>query len=149
MTDQPLDDGKRHFVLSDEQRLNWLRLIRSQNVGPATFRDLISHYGTASAAIEALPELAMRGGAAARIKVCSIEDAERDLARCAAAGARYIAMGEPDYPPMLRNADQCPPLLCMKGSTEILSRKAVAMVGSRNGIHIRHETRSTAFLPTG
>ncbi len=132
LMDQPLDPGKRYFSLSDDQRLNWLRLIRSQNVGPATFRDLISHYGTASAAIDALPELALRGGAAARIKVCTVEDAERELVKCADAGARYIAMGEADYPPLLRNADQCPPLLCVKGKSEILSRKAVAMVGSRN-----------------
>lgn len=123
---------KRYFYLSDEQRLNWLRLIRSQNVGPATFRDLISHYGTAAAALEALPELAQRGGAAARIKICPVEDAERELLRCESVGARFVAIGEPDYPTILRNADQSPPLLALMGSSNILTQKCVAIVGSRN-----------------
>jgi DNA processing protein len=128
----PSIDKKRYFSLSDEQRLNWLRLIRSQNVGPATFRDLISHYGTAAAALEALPELAKRGGAAARIKICPIEDAERELIKCESVGARFIAIGEPDYPPILRNADQSPPLLSVIGSSQTLKRKCISIVGSRN-----------------
>lgn len=131
MTNQPIDQ-KKYFHLDDGQRLNWLRLIRSQNVGPVTFRDLISHYGTAAAALEALPELAERGGAASRIKICPIEDAEREMARCESAGARFIAIGEPDYPPVLRNADQSPPLIAMIGNPETLLRKTVAIVGSRN-----------------
>jgi DNA processing protein len=131
LTNQPIDQ-KRYFHLDDGQRLNWLRLIRSQNVGPATFRDLISHYGTAAAALEALPELAERGGAASRIKICPIEDAEREMIRCESAGARLIAIGEPDYPPVLRNADQSPPLIAVIGNSETLLKKTVAIVGSRN-----------------
>ena len=124
--------GKRYFQLDDEQRLNWLRLIRSQNVGPATFRDLISHYGSASLALEAIPELARRGGAAARIRVCTREDAEREMVRCEKLGAQLIAMGEPEYPALLRAADQCPPLICLIGKSEILTQRSVAIVGSRN-----------------
>lgn len=123
---------KRYFPLSDEQRLSWLRLIRSQNVGPATFRDLISHYGSAASAIDALPDLARRGGSAAKIRICEIADAEREMARCERAGARYIGIGEPDYPPVLRSADQAPPLLCVKGDGNVLLQKSVAVVGSRN-----------------
>ena len=132
MTNQDLNPGKRYFPLSDEQRLNWLRLIRSQNVGPATFRDLISHYGTASAAIEALPELARRGGVAARIRICSVEDAERELQECHRAGGRLIALGEAEYPRLLRLTDSAPPLLCVKGNTSLFEEKAMAIVGSRN-----------------
>ncbi len=132
MAKQSLEPGKRYFSLSEEQRLNWLRLIRSQNVGPATFRDLISHYGTASTAIEALPELARRGGAAARIKICSVEDAEYEMERCRSSGAQYIALGEPEYSPLLRHAESAPPLLCVKGNSEILQSKSVGIVGSRN-----------------
>jgi len=131
LNNQPIDQ-KRYFSLGDEQRLNWLRLIRSQNVGPATFRDLISHYGTAAAALEALPELAKRGGAAARIKICPVEDAEHELLKCENAGARFVGIGEPDYPPVLRNADQSPPLIAVIGSSDALTRKCVAIVGSRN-----------------
>ena len=124
--------GKRYFQLDDEQRLNWLRLIRSQNVGPATFRDLISHYGSASSALEAIPELARRGGAAARIRVCSREDAEREMVRCEKLGAQLIAMGEQEYPALLRAVDQCPPLICLLGNPAILAQKSIAIVGSRN-----------------
>ncbi len=124
--------GKRYFKLSDEQRLNWLRLIRSQNVGPATFRDLISGYGTAAAAIEALPELAKSGGAAAKIKICPVEDAEKELLQAEKIGARLITLGEPDYPQILRHSDQSPPVICVKGNIDILHEKSVGIVGSRN-----------------
>ena len=58
------------ITLSDAQRVNWLRLIRSDNVGPATFRDLINHFRSASAALEALPELIAKGGSARKIRIC-------------------------------------------------------------------------------
>ena len=67
-------------TLTDEQRLDWLRLIRSDNIGPRTFRELVNHYGGARAALDALPELARRGGAARPGRICSREDAERELA---------------------------------------------------------------------
>ncbi len=63
-----LEPKPRRFKLTDEQKLSWLQLYRSQNVGPVTFRDLISHFGAADAAIEAVPELAANGGAARKIK---------------------------------------------------------------------------------
>jgi DNA processing protein len=63
--------------LSEEQRLDWLRLIRTENIGPRTFRDLINHYGGARAALNALPALARRGGAAGPARICSHEDAEK------------------------------------------------------------------------
>ena len=78
-------------LLSDEQRLAWLRLIRSENVGPVTFRELVNHFGSASAAIEAVPALARRGGR--QVRLCSVADAERELATAAAFGARMVALG--------------------------------------------------------
>src|SRR5262245_30896869 len=66
--------------LSDEERLDWLRLIRSENVGPRTFRALLEHFGSARAALDALPDLARRGGAARPTRVCSRAEAERELA---------------------------------------------------------------------
>lgn len=118
--------------LTDEQRLNWLQLIRSENIGPATFRDLINHFRTAAAALEALPELTARGGAAGRIRMASRQDAEREMERAHKSGARFVGMGEPGYPPLLRAIDYPPPLLCVRGSEEVLLRRAVALVGSRN-----------------
>lgn len=118
--------------LNPAQRLNWLRLIRSENVGPATFRDLINHYGAAAAALEALPELAARGGVASRIRVATIEEAEREMALAAKAGVVFIALGEPEYPPLLRSLDHPPPLLAVKGAIAIGAASPVAVVGARN-----------------
>lgn len=131
MNNPPLS-GRKRFKLDESQRLSWLRLIRSQNVGPATFRDLISHYGTAAAALEAIPDLARRGGAAARIKVCSVADAERELMKARSVGARFIGIGEPEYPAVLRTAEASPPMICIRGDPAALSRNALAIVGSRN-----------------
>jgi len=118
--------------LTDTQRLNWLQLIRSDNVGPATFRDLINHFQTAAAALEALPELISSGGASGRIRIASREQAEREIDQAAKIGARFIGMGEPNYPPALRSVDYPPPLVCVRGNPNVLTRKAVGIVGSRN-----------------
>ncbi|MCB8820995.1 DNA-processing protein DprA [Microvirga rosea] len=117
--------------LTDEQRLDWLRLIRSENVGPRTFRALINQFGGASAALEALPDLARRGGRLV-LKVTGRAEAEKEMAAASRLGARFIAMGEPEYPKALQAVDTAPPLIAVRGSTEVLSRPAVAMVGSRN-----------------
>jgi DNA processing protein len=76
--------------LSEEQRLDWLRLIRTDNIGPRTFRDLVNHYGGARAALAALPALARRGGASAPARICSREDVEAELkaARAASTSSR-------------------------------------------------------------
>lgn len=124
--------GARRFPLGDQQRLNWLMLIRSENVGPATFRDLINHYGTAGAALEALPELAKHGGIAAKIKIASRESAEREIEAAQRADAQFIGMGEPDYPSILRGLANPPPLICVRGSVAPCQRTGVGIVGSRN-----------------
>ena len=122
----------RGVRLTDSQRLHWLRLIRSENVGPATFRDLINHFGSAEAALDALPELSRRGGARRGIRICSEADARRELDAMAALGARFIGLGEPEYPPLLRAIDAPPPLLSVRGDVEVLKRPLIAIVGSRN-----------------
>ncbi|MFN4169054.1 MAG: DNA-processing protein DprA [Pannonibacter phragmitetus] len=122
----------RTIVLSDRQRLAWLRLIRSENVGPATFRSLVNHCGSAEAAIEALPELSRKGGKTA-IRICSLADAEAELEAHARAGARLVAMGEADYPPHLRHIDGPPPLISVRGNGSTLANpRALAIVGARN-----------------
>jgi len=119
-------------VLTDEQRLDWLRLIRSENVGPRTFRALVNQFGGASAALQALPDLARRGGPLV-LKVATRAEAEKEMAAAARIGVRFVALGEPDYPKPLQPTDPAPPLIAVRGSAEILARPAVAMVGSRNG----------------
>ena len=124
--------GRQGIALSDRQRIAWLRLIRSDNVGPVTFRDLINHFGTAEAALEMLPELSRRGGAVRAIRIASRADAERELDIAERHGAAFVGIGEPDYPPLLRKIDGAPPLLAIKGNTRIATAPAVGIVGSRN-----------------
>ncbi len=116
--------------LSARERTEWLRLIRSENVGPRTFDRLIARYGSAADALRALPRLAERGGGA--IRICSAEAAEREQAALAKLGGRLIAAIEPDYPAGLRAIDDAPPLISVIGPAEVLARPMLAIVGSRN-----------------
>lgn len=125
-------DGRPGVRLTERQRLAWLRLIRSDNVGPATFRDLINHFGSAERAIEHLPELSRRGGARADIRIASQDEAEAELAFAGKFGAVFIGIGEPEYPAALRRIDGAPPLLAAIGDLSVTARPAVGMVGSRN-----------------
>lgn len=118
--------------LSEQQRLNWLRLIRTRNVGPTTFRDLINRFGSAEAALEALPELRQAGGASRPLLIPSKADAEREMATADHFGARFVAIGEPDYPAILQHMDMPPPLLAIKGNAGLFHPPAVAIVGARN-----------------
>lgn len=108
-----------------------LRLIRSENVGPVTYRQLISRFGTAERALAALPDLARRGGGQAP-RIASAADAEAELARLAAAGAQPLFIGEPHYPALLAAIETAPPVLAARGDTGLLDRPAVGIVGARH-----------------
>jgi DNA processing protein len=118
--------------LTDEQRIDWLRLIRSDNVGPRTFRSLINHFGSARAALERLPDLARRGGAARQMRICSEDDARAEMDASQTIGVSLVAPTEPGYPPRLALIDDAPPLLGIRGALDVLSRPMIAIVGSRN-----------------
>jgi len=118
--------------LTDAQRVDRLRLIRSDNVGPRTFRSLLHHCGSARAALERLPELARRGGAARPGRICSEDDAVAELAASRRLGVALLAPGEDGYPPRLAMLDDAPPLLGVRGAHEVLMRPVIAIVGSRN-----------------
>lgn len=118
------------IAMTDEMRLAWLRLYRSENVGPITFRQLINRFGGAEAALTALPELAARGGR--RIRIAERAAIEDEMARAARLGARFICLGEPDFPALLRMSDQCPPILAVMGDGAVLSSPTVGIVGARN-----------------
>jgi len=118
--------------LSDAERLDWLRLIRSENVGPITFFTLLRRYGTAAAALAALPELARRGGRAEAIRIPPAAEARREIEETLAAGARLIAAAEPEYPRTLAAITDPPPLLSLKGRAELLAQPCLAVVGARN-----------------
>src|SRR6267142_2010983 len=105
-------DTKTHSTthLTDAQRIDWLRLIRSDNVGPRTFRSLINHFGSARTALERLPDLARRGGAARPGRICSEQDAEAELAASQRLGVSLLAPDEAGYPPRLAMLDDAPPM---------------------------------------
>lgn len=117
--------------LTDEQRLDWLRLIRSEGVGPRLFRSLVNRFGGAGPALDALPDLARRSGRPA-LRIASRSDAEREFDRFRRMGGRLVATGEPEYPPTLLATETPPPLLAIRGEVGALARPTVAIVGSRN-----------------
>lgn len=112
-------------------RIAKLRLIRTQNVGPVTYRQLIARFGTAERAIEALPSLAARGGNR-ELKVADVRAVEREFAAIARLGATAVFVDEPGYPPLLRAIDTAPPMLIVRGHLHLVSRPTVALVGARN-----------------
>lgn len=118
--------------LTGAQRLAWLRLIRSENVGPVTFREMLNHYGGAAEALEALPELSRRGGRVRPLYICPAAEAEQELALAAKAKATLIALDELGYPPLLAVIEAPPPLVYMRGRPELLEKPVVAMVGARD-----------------
>ena len=116
-------------TLSDQQRVDWLRLIRSPNIGPITFRDLINQFGSASIAISALEGRKFSGKT---FKLSSKDTALRELETAEKFGARIVALGEKAYPKWLQSIDSAPPLLYLKGHDELGRSPSVGIVGSRN-----------------
>ncbi|SLN44174.1 DNA-processing protein DprA [Oceanibacterium hippocampi] len=118
--------------LGPRQRLDWLRLSRSENVGPVTFRQLLARYGDAAAALDALPELARRGGLKRRIRVPARAEIEAEAAALEALGGHLLALPDSYYPKALRAIDDAPPVLSVRGHPELLGRRLFAIVGARN-----------------
>src|SRR4051812_5482140 len=108
--------------LTDAERIDRLRLIRSDNVGPRTFRSLLHHFGSARVALQRLPDLARRGGADRPGRICSEEDARAELAASQRLGVSLLAPEEAGYPPRLATLDDAPPLLGVRGALDALMR---------------------------
>lgn len=117
--------------LDDASRLACLRLIRSENVGPVTFRQLINHFGGAAAAIEALPDMSRRAGRGRTLKLCPISQAEAELEAAYKARSVPIFTVEPGYPTALAQVDHPPPMVYARGDPDWLTRPMIAIVGSR------------------
>jgi DNA processing protein len=125
-------------VLDEPERIACLRLIRSGNVGPVTFRELINQFGGAQRALDALPELTRRAGGPAH-RICPKEDAERELAHARRIGVQPLFTIEPGYPAALAATGVPPPLLYAKGDVALLQKPAVAIVGSRQASAAGHK----------
>ncbi|MGJ0509496.1 MAG: DNA-processing protein DprA [Methylocystis sp.] len=118
--------------LTDAQLVDWLRLIRSENIGPRTFRQLVNRFGGASAALEALPELAKKTLRGRAIGIATLDDVLREIDAATRLGARFVTTADPDYPPLLREIHDAPPVLSVRGAVGVSQRDGVALVGSRN-----------------
>ncbi|MDR3441362.1 DNA-processing protein DprA [Telmatospirillum sp.] len=118
-------------TFSDSERRDRLRLYRSENVGPATFFQLLKRFGTAARALEALPDMARRGGIRRGIAICSVANAEREMERLQRLEAHVVFDGETAFPAALSPLETAP-VLTLRGNANLLHRPTVAMVGARN-----------------
>src|SRR5688572_21801983 len=119
-------------ALNEQERFDCLRLARSDQVGTANYRRLIHRYGSAGEALARLPELAKRGGRTRPLIGAPVKEIETELADAAKLGARYIFLGEPDYPPALAAIEDAPPCIILLGDATRLKEPCVAIVGARN-----------------
>ena len=115
----------------NDDLIDRLRLVRTPGIGPVTFRQLLRRFGSAAAAIDAVPDLAQRGGGKAP-RIFGRHEAEREIASVDKLGARYLTVGQGLYPRLLAELEDAPPLLIAKGNLNLLDRMAVAIVGARN-----------------
>lgn len=124
--------GRSADRLTDAQKFNWVRLIRTERVGPVTFRQLINRYGSAASALAALPEMAARGGTLRGIRIAPEDAIAAEFETLHRLGGRFIAMGEPEYPVALRQLENAPPVLAVVGDPAAMMPPMVGIVGSRN-----------------
>lgn len=116
--------------LTQSEAFARIRLLRSPNIGPVSYRQLLAQFGTAAEAIEALPDLASRGRA--KYRPAAADRIEREIADIRKAGANYLFHDQPDYPALLAELDSAPPIITCRGDLALANRPCVAMVGARN-----------------
>ena len=117
--------------VAEQDILDRLRLIRSANIGPVTYFQLLARFGSAAAALAAIPQLAARGGGKAP-RLADLRDIATEIAQVQKLGARYLFVGQGLYPPLLAEIDTAPPALIVRGDLSLFERPAVAIVGARN-----------------
>ncbi len=119
-------------TLSHSERIASLRLIRTDNVGPVTYKHLMNRYGSASDALDAIPDLAAQGGKKRPLKIPPLAAIERELEAIEHMGAQMLVIGEPDYPVRLAATEDGPPIVFIKGHVHMLSKESIGIVGARN-----------------
>lgn len=125
-----MEHGGSQPVLSQQEAFARIRLLRSPNIGPVSYRQLIARFGTAAAALDALPDLASRGRGPYR--PAGAQSIEQEVAAVRRAGARYLFHDQPDYPALLAELDSAPPIVTCRGNLALASAPCVALVGARN-----------------
>ena len=119
-----------HPVLSQDEAFARIRLLRSPNVGPVSYAMLLARFGTAAAALEALPDLGSKGGR--QYRAAPADRIEREVEGVRRAGAKYLFHDQPGYPALLREIDGAPPILTFRGDLALAAKPCVAIVGARN-----------------
>jgi DNA processing protein len=117
--------------VKDSERLAWLRLARTENIGPVTFAALIARFGTATAALEAVPAMAARGGKR-EFAIPPENEIAHEFSGLEKLGGRFLFSCEPDYPHGLAALDPPPPVIAVLGHPHLLQKEMVAIVGARN-----------------
>lgn len=123
---------RQTIVLDEREKLNWLRLFRTENVGPITFYRLIERFGTAGKALDALPEFSKRGGRAKPLTAPPASQIEKELNALHKFGGDIICACEEGYPLPLAATEDAPPVLSVIGNTDFLTRQGIGIVGARN-----------------
>ena len=144
--EEPRIGAKR--TVHDKERRAWLRLARTENVGPVTFRNLIARFGSATAALEELPRMAPRGGGK-NFVLSDASEAARELEALAKLGGRIIASCEAEYPHGLAALDAPPPVITILGHPHLLQKEMVAIVGARNASALARKFADTLSRDLG
>jgi DNA processing protein len=118
-------------IAAEQDLLDRLRLIRSANIGPVTYFQLLARFGNAAAALAAIPQLAARSGGKAP-RIADLKDVAAEIDAVQRLGARYLFLGQGLYPPLLAEIDSAPPALIVRGDLGLIERPAIAIVGARN-----------------
>ena len=120
------------MALTDREIVDRIRLIRTESVGPVTYRELLQRFGSATEALASIADLSRRGGRTKPLRIVPVDDAARELETAAAQGAQILTHGTPAYPSLLHETADAPPILFAVGDVSLLNNEAVALVGARN-----------------
>ncbi len=132
--------------LSQEEKVEWLRLYRCENVGPITFKNLVNYYETPSEALKHISEFAKRGGRKKEITICSKKSAYEEIEKTEALGGKIISACEVDYPPLLRLIEDSPPVISVLGNASLMQKNCVGIVGTRHAsLNGKNMARKLAF----
>jgi DNA processing protein len=132
LAERLLGRSSKDIMMMDKATLHTLRLFRSENVGPATFKTLIEIYKTPENALKNIEELSLKGGRQKPIKIASLKEVEREVEKTQKIGAEIISIFDEAYPALLKNIYDAPPVITIRGNREILQKGKIGIVGSRN-----------------
>ena len=134
--------------MNQEEKINRLRLFRSENVGAVTFRILLKHFKTAREALDALPEKARKGGMKKPLKICSRSEAEKEFEKAERIGAEFIFLDDTDYPELLSGIADAPPVLSVMGNKALLKKLKMQPFGLKEVAKSLEEHLNLVDFPT-